>query len=62
MNLFRLFASHNLTVLAIWNPDGSVNITAQDKWGMSKGAVFFRPAKPLDEALEKLAVCCGINS
>ena len=25
MNLFSLFASHNLTLLAIWNPDGSVN-------------------------------------
>ena len=25
MNLLRLFASHNLTLLAIWNPDGSVN-------------------------------------
>lgn len=58
----ELFRKRGIKVKAEHQSDGAQILTATDKRGATIATVFFKPAKPLDEALEKLAVCCGIKS
>lgn len=61
MTRIETFHAAKIEVSATWQLDGALIVTETDKWGMTVGTVFFKPAKPIGEALEALAVCCGIK-